>query len=120
MNFLRCVNEIMTELNLNYEYYEYKSEVTYPYIVGEYIETENPNEDGIKEYEFILTLTSNTTMTQLETIRTTISNYFKPVGKFYEYGGSIVYVNYKNCLDIAEENEDFYRKQINFTIKEWS
>ena len=51
---LGIIDRLLTDAGINYEYYEWTSDLAYPYWVGEYQEVEPLNEDGMSESAFIM------------------------------------------------------------------
>ena len=50
---LGIIDRLLTDAGINYEYYEWTSDLAYPYWVGEYQEVEPLNEDGMSESTFV-------------------------------------------------------------------
>ena len=51
---LGIIDRLLMDAGINYEYYEWTSDLTYPYWVGEYQEVEPLNEYGMSESTFII------------------------------------------------------------------
>lgn len=120
-DMLKVISDAMEELNLNYEFMEWSSEVVYPYFVGEYQEAESTSEDGLQEGIFILTGFSRTTWLALEEAKSKIENYFNKVtGKtVIAESGNAVAVFYSNGFPIQTGDAELKKIQINLIIKEW-
>lgn len=55
---LKFISEKLEEADIPYCFEEWTENITYPYFVGEYIESEPVYEDGESESNFILTGTA--------------------------------------------------------------
>ena len=97
---LKVINEELLSLNINYEYGEYKSELKYPYAVGEYTEQDYQFENNITNGEFILIVFHRGNELDLINIKEQIKERFADFRKVVE--GGTVYVSYRNKLFIRE------------------
>lgn len=118
---LKVISSAMAEMNINYEFMEWTSDVVYPYFTGEYQETEPISEDGLQECQFILNGFSRTTWESLEDAKALIENYFNKIyGKtVIADSGNAVAVFYSNAFPIKTGDAELKRMQINLIIKEW-
>lgn len=115
---LRKINSMLSDM-LPYEYMTWKSDIRFPFFVGEYSEVENLNEDGYLESNFMLTGTTNNSMSELETAKDLIRKVFgEPVTDILP-SGSAISVSYAGGMPIPSEDEGIYRLQINLKVQEW-
>lgn len=117
IEILSYISKMMAKRKLPYAYMEWKAKPQYPYIIGEYQETENPNEDGLIEATFILTITGKTTWLELEKLKNEIKEMFSPIEGGINGEGIAIY--YENSLPIFTGTEEHKRLQINLKAKEW-
>ena len=117
---LKVIKDAMADLGITYSFMEYKG-VKYPYFVGEYTESPQPNEDGLQDSTFLLTGFSRSTWEELESAKAKIKK------KFHQSDGLIVTTNegvvaifYENSLVVPTGDAELKRIQINLIIKEWS
>lgn len=118
---LQFISDSLKNLGINYEFGEWKSEIVYPYFVGEYQESPSMNEDGMQETTFLLTGFSRESWLQLEAEKEKIENHFNKVGgtTVITASGAAVAVFYANSLIIPTGDDELKKIQINLTIKEW-
>lgn len=119
---LKIISDAMEELELNYEFGKWSSDIVYPYFVGEYQEDEPVNEDGFQETVFMITGFTRSSWLDLEEAKNKVSNYFHKVsGKtVIAENGSAVAVFYSTALIVPTEDAELKKIQINLTVKEWS
>lgn len=117
IEILSFISKMMAQYKLPYAYMEWKDKPSYPYIIGEYQEIENPNEDGLTEATFMLTITGKTTWLELEKIKDKIKSMFPPIEGGIDGDGIAIY--YENSLPIFTGTEEFKRLQINLKAKRW-
>ena len=105
-------------INLPYEFDNWKSELKLPYFVGEISELPTLDEDGKREFDFILTGEDVETYSRL-------LDYSEIIQKRYEYGhsvvidGGVVKIIYNNTITVPVEDENVKRIQINITVYLW-
>ena len=105
-------------INLPYEFDNWKSELKLPYFVGEISELPTLDEDGKREFDFILTGEDIDTYSRL-------LDYSDTIRKRYEYGhsvvvnGGLVKIIYDNTITVPVEDENVKRIQINITVYLW-
>lgn len=117
---LKVIKDAMADLGIEYSFMEYKG-VTYPYFVGEYAESPQPNEDGLQETTFLLTGFSRTTWGELESAKQKIKNKFhQSDGLIVTTEEGVVAIFYENSLVVPTGDAELKRMQINLLIKEWS
>jgi len=115
LNFL---NKQLSEL-VNYEFEEWKSDIVYPYFVGNF--SEIPGDGDMQETSFILEgFTRNTKLELLEAKEKIEKKYKNELKTILPSGAGVVFL-YENALcDIPTGDAELKKIQINLTIKEWS
>ena len=118
---LKIISDDMASLGLEYDFGTYKkSPVVYPYLVGEYQETEPMTEDGLLESTFLLTGFNRGEWLALEEVIEKIENYYGVEGKTVITGnGSGVAVFYAGTLIVPTGDAELTKIQVNLRIKEW-
>ena len=117
---LQYISSCMKEMSIPYEFMEWTSDLSFPYVVGEYVEIEPLNEDGLNPTSFILTATTNATFLELETIKQKIRNYFTDIGRTAILASkSGMAISYVNSFPVPTGETGLKRLQINLNIKEW-
>lgn len=101
--------------NYNYEYGEYTGELKYPYIVGEYNESNFSYEDNITHGEFILVLFHRGSELDLINIKEEIKNKFADYRATTKSG--TVYVSYRNKLFVRSGEAELKRLEIYLDTK---
>lgn len=114
---LNIIKKSMETLGINYEFGSWNSKIVYPYFVGEYQETPNQNEDGMKETTFILNGYSRGTWLELENAKEKIENLFDMY--LATENNTSVAIFYENSNIIPTGDAELKRIQINLSIKEW-
>ena len=115
---LRAFNNEAKLMNLPYEFDNWKSELKLPYFVGEISELPTLDEDGKREFDFILTGEDVETYSRL-------LDYSETIRKRYEYGhsvvidGGVIKFIYNNTITVPVEDENVKRIQINITVYLW-
>lgn len=97
---LRVIKEELLKLGINYEYGEYKGELTYPYAVGEYSENDYQYENNITNGEFILVVFHRGNELDLINIKEKVKTTFADFRKVVD--GGTINVSYRNKLFIRE------------------
>lgn len=115
---LNILKNDVKSMNLPYEFDNWQSELKLPYFVGEISEIPTSDEDGKREFDFILTGEDSRTYSNL-------LEYSDTLRKRYEHGHSIVFdggavkIIYDNTIPVPVEDEDVKRIQINITVYLW-
>lgn len=121
-NALNFINEQLEVLNIPYQFGEWKTEVVYPYFVGEITPSPSTTEDGATPSDFILTgfHRGENGYSNLETIRKQIEKHFHVITglRAKTTSGSIV-VTYENAFFIPSGEADLTKIQINLSVREW-
>lgn len=118
---LKYMNSLFESLDIPYEFGQWNSpNVPDTYWVGEYLEIEAMNEDGMEESNFILTGTTNQRFIDLESVKQTIKEYITNEGltDILESGSGIA-VLYSGSQQIPSVQDGVFRIQVNLRIKEW-
>jgi len=112
----------LDSINVRYDFMRWTGAVQYPYFVGEYTETATINEDGYKEYSFILNGFTRGSWLELEQMKAKIESHFPAVGglRGRTTDGSAVAVFYENSFTVQTGEAELKRIQINLNVKEWS
>lgn len=117
---LKFISEKLKEADIPYCFEEWTENITYPYFVGEYIESEPVYEDGESESTFILTGTAKGNWLSLEKIKNKVREIFPDTGitKILSSDTAIA-VMYAGSKPIPTGTEDLKRIEINLKVKEW-
>lgn len=118
---LEYMNSMFESLGIPYEFMQWNSpNVPNTYWVGEYIEAESLNEDGMEESTFILTGTTNQNFLVLESVKQTIKQHLGNEGKTAILdSGSGVAVLYVGSQNLPSVEDGVHRLQVTLKIKEW-
>lgn len=110
--------ELVDTLKLTYCLGEYdKSKVKYPYIIGEYIENSNTNEDNRKSGQIILSIFTRGKRIELENVADTLQEHFKFFTK--EKNNSMVSIEYATRLMIDTEDETIKKIEVYLDFNKW-
>ena len=118
---LGYLNSMFESLGIPYELEQWNSpDIPNTYWVGEYIEVESLNEDGLDESTFVLTGTTNQKFKDLETVKQTIKQYIGNEGltDILDSGSGIA-VLYVASQPLPSVEYGVYRLQVTLRIKEW-
>lgn len=120
------LNYVSTELEkagIPYEFLEWTQNITHPYFVGEYNEFEPTVECGESDKTFILTgfCRGKDARLKLEQMKGKIETVFPELGGNVATldSGSVVAIFYGSSFFIPTGEEEFYKIQINLSIKFW-
>lgn len=117
---LKFISEKLEEAGVPYCFEEWTENITYPYFVGEYTESEPLYEDGESESTFILTGTTNGSWIDLEREKEKTHKLFPDTGLTKILPGNIaIAVMYSGSMPVPTGNDQLKRIQINLKIKEW-
>lgn len=118
---LKYISNIMKELKVPYEFMIWSKELSFPFFVGEFTETDNEKEDGMMSSTFIITGTTDGTYLQLLDVKDKIKNYFTNEGLTAIFDdGCGVAISYSNSFPVPTGENGLKRIQINLQIIEWS
>lgn len=117
MKELLCtISDIMTELEINYDYLELKNKLSYPYVIGEYFENNYVDETHLSEGEFLLTLFDrNVSSMNIIDLNQKIKNKFKDLIKIKN--GTAIYLSYGNSLPEQQEAENLKKQEIRIDVQ---
>lgn len=117
---LKFISQKLEEADVPYCFEEWTKDISYPYFVGEYIESEPLYEDGGSESAFILTGTTNGSWLDLERKKEKIHKLFSDTGLTKILSGNIaIAVMYSGSMPVPTGTDELKRIQINLKIKEW-
>lgn len=120
MDKLKFFSEQMDTLQINYQFGEWKSDVVYPYTVGEISEEVTDTEDGAERSTMLLTLFHRGEYKDMETIKNKIKRHFPHFcGLRAKTESGAIAVFYENCFYVPSGEADLKKMQINLSIKEW-
>lgn len=110
--------ELIDNLKLNYCYKKYnKPKVTYPYIIGEYMETSKTNEDNRKNGQIILSIFTRNSMLEIEKVADKIENLFQFFCK--EKNKSVVSIEYSNRIPVDTNDDKIKKIEIYLDFNKW-
>lgn len=118
---LGFVNSLFESLGIPYEFMQWNSpNVPNTYWVGEYIETETVNEDGLEQASFILTGTTNQKFLELETVKQQLKDRIGNEGMtaILESGSAIV-ISFVDSQPLPSVENGVHRLQITLNVREW-
>lgn len=115
------ISEKMAELGIEYAYERFSGTPSYPYWVGEYVETEPVDEDGMTEASFTLTGTTRGTLLELEQCRAKIEAAFDPFGGLTTItdAGNGIAIYYAGSLTVPTDTDEIRRLQVSLSVKKW-
>lgn len=110
--------ELVDNLNLRYCLGEYdKPKVQYPYIVGEYLEDANTNEDNRKSGQIILSIFTRGKRIELENVADNLQEHFKFFCK--EKNNSMVSIEYEHRLMVSTNDETIKKLEVYLKFSKW-
>ncbi len=115
---LKAIRSEFTRLKIPYSYDEWGKDVELPYFVGELSEVTTNDEDGKREFSFILTGEDVDTYLNLYEITEILKNTYKQSKKITLDTGVIVII-YNRTFNVPVEAERIKRTQTEFTIYLW-
>lgn len=121
MEKLKFINQQMEAIGIPYEFGVWKSEITYPYFVGEQI-TEEPvtTGDGLQRSSMILTGFHRGDLTDLIELKEKIKKHFHPLdGCCGKIEGGYIVAFFDGFFPVPSGEADLERIQINLQIQEW-
>lgn len=118
---LGLISTMLNDIGINYEFVEWTSDVPSTYWVGEYVDNESLNEDGLHESTFMLTGTTFDSWLTIQDEKNKIEDLFPsiPTQAFELPNGSRVMIAFGTSMIVPTDVMDLKRIQINLTIKEW-
>lgn len=110
--------ELIDNLKLNYCFKKYnKPKVTYPYVIGEYIETSKTNEDNRKIGQIILSIFTRNSILEIENVADKIENHFQFFCK--EKRKSIVSIEYENRIPNDTNDDEVKKIEVYLDFNKW-
>lgn len=117
---LKEISKIMKKLKLNYAFERWNKEVSYPYFIGEYQETDGETEDGMEDISFIITgWDKGTTVGLLKTLEDIKVECPNTGYRTITDSGSAIAIFFDKSFMVPTENAELKRIEINLKIKEW-
>ncbi len=118
---LGYLNSMFESLGIPYEFIQWKSpNVPDTYWVGDYVEVESLNEDGLEESDFMLIGTTNQNFVVLERVKEAIKQHLGNEGLTAILdSGSGIAVLYVGSQQLPSVEDGVYRLQITIRTKEW-
>ena len=115
---LKALKNEFKRLNIPYSYDEWGKDVELPYFIGELSEITTNDEDGKREFSFILTGEDVDTYTNLYKITENLKNTYKQSKKIKLDTGLMV-MTYNRTFNVPVDGERVKRTQTEFTIYLW-
>lgn len=124
---LKFIKAEMKKAGIDYHFQVNRSrKIVYPYFVGELIPVTPLEEDGMKEFTFVLegftreTETSNGTLLELLEAGEKVEEHFPQVGGLTAVlGNQAVAVFFNSVQPVESGDEQLKRIQINLDVKSW-
>ena len=117
---LKFIADKLKTAGIPYCFEEWSKDITYPYWVGEYTESEPLTESGESESTFILTGTTNGSWLSLEQQKSIIKKTFPEIGVtaiLEDKTGIAVF--FATSMPVPTGVDTIKRIQINLKVKEW-
>ena len=115
---LKALKNEFKRLNIPYSYDEWGKDVELPYFIGELSEITTNDEDGKREFSFILTGEDVDTYTNLYRVTEILKKEYKQSKKIKLDTGLMV-MNYNRTFNVPVDGERVKRTQTEFTIYLW-
>lgn len=104
-------------LGIDYSFMRKNGKVKYPYFVGEYQESPEPDEDGRMPVTFFLNGWTTGSWLDLINVQNALAVDLREVTEIVEgYGVALCYAN---SVPIAQEDAELKRIQITFNLQIW-
>ena len=119
---MKYIDDILNDNEINYEFGQWSSSpIPSPYFIGEFIEQEALNEDGMQQTSFLLTGTSKNSWLELYEAKEKIEELFPSINNKVAKleNGSVLAIFFDNAMNIPTNTMELKRIQINLTVKEW-
>lgn len=120
INGLNFIADKLKTAGIPYCFEEWSKDITYPYWVGEYTESEPLTESGESESTFILTGTTNGSWLSLEQQKSIIKKTFPEIGTtaiLEDKTGIAAF--FITSMPVPTGTDELKRMQIDFKVKEW-
>ena len=115
---LKALKNEFKRLNIPYSYDEWGKDVELPYFIGELSEITTNDEDGKREFSFILTGEDVDTYTNLYNKIEILKKEYKQSKKIKLDTGLMV-ITYNRTFNVPVDGERVKRTQTEFTIYLW-
>ena len=115
---LKALKNEFKRLNIPYSYDEWGKEVELPYFIGELSEITTNDEDGKREFSFILTGEDVDTYTNLYNKIEILKKEYKQSKKIKLDTGLMV-MTYNRTFNVPVDGERVKRTQTEFTLYVW-
>ena len=120
INGLNFIADRLKTAGIPYCFEEWSKDITYPYWVGEYTESESLNEDGESESTFTVTGTTRGAWLELEKAKERIKKIFPETGITAILNDNTgIAVFYTSAMPVPTGTDELKRMQIDFKVKEW-
>lgn len=117
VDMLGFISDQLDQLGIPYEFDEWTGEISYPYFVGSFNETEHRLEDGYTGGVFTLDGWSRGSKLPLAEINDKLKKVFEDLRAVQE--GTAFFITYWNGLMIPTGEEDLFRITITLNTNEW-
>ena len=118
MELLKALKNEFKALDIPYSYDEWQTDVTLPYFVGELSEITTNDEDGKREFSFILTGEDMDSYIDLYRVTEILKNTYKQSKKI-KLGTGLMVMIYNRTFNVPVDGERVKRTQTEFTIYLW-
>ena len=115
---LKALKNEFKRLNISYSYDEWGKDVELPYFIGELSEITTNDEDGKREFSFILTGEDVDTYTNLYNKIEILKKEYKQSKKIKLDTGLMV-MTYNRTFNVPVDGERVKRTQTEFTLYVW-
>ena len=114
---LNVISEQLEKLNIPYEFGEWTEEISYPYFVGSFTETEHRQEDGYTGGIFTLDGWSRESKMSLMEVGDILKQEFDDF--IVVQNGAAFFITFGNSRSVPTGEEDLYRITITLNTNEW-
>ena len=115
---LKALKNELESLKIPYSYDEWEKDVELPYFIGELSEITTNDEDGKREFSFILTGEDVDTYTNLYRVTEILKKEYKQSKKIKLDTGLMV-MTYNRTFNVPVDGERVKRTQTEFTLYVW-
>lgn len=115
---LKALKNEFKRLNIPYSYDEWGKDVELPYFIGELSEITTNDEDGKREFSFILTGEDVDTYTNLYNKIEILKKEYKQSKKI-KLGTGLMVMTYNRTFNVPVDGERVKRTQTEFTLYVW-
>ena len=115
---LKALKNEFNALDIPYSYDEWGKDVELPYFIGELSEITTNDEDGKREFSFILTGEDVDTYTNLYRVNEILKKEYKQSKKIKLDTGLMV-MTYNRTFNVPVDGERVKRTQTEFTLYVW-